>query len=150
MRFSRCLIKLADISEEKKEGKVILPKGIFDGIEHEQLFIATRRKDTKHIILHPIKNKDAIIYEVYCELCVDKVLHLFIMNLKKVSIELDITLLNITDGICKGDPEAPCTFDGFVMLNTETEGKIPDLKEKIKNIEVKGDKIAKTVELYKV
>jgi len=151
MRFARCLVRLSILPKDENGGTAYLPKGMFDGFDEEdKLLIVTQRKDTKYITIHPIDHKDSIIYELYCELCIDKALPKFIMNLKRVTMGLNITLLTITEGICKGDSKSPCTYDGFVAVKPDTEDKIPILREKIKSIEINGKRIVQMVKTYKV
>ena len=150
MRFSRCLIRVSDLSEGKA-GSVIIPKGVFDGIAPDQLFVAIRRRDATDIILHPINDKDAVIYELYCELCGKKALPKFILLLAQIANSIDsITMLSFKDGICQGDENLPCTFDGFVMVKAGQEKDISTLEKMIKEVEIDNKKIIKIIEFYKV
>ena len=141
-----CLID-TDVSKGAS-GKLVLPKGIFEGISNGQLFLATKKKISETITLWKIK-EDTKVYEVYCEIGLDKKVGEFILKLKDITVDIDdLTLLNCLDGICKGTESLPCSFDGFVM--TDREEAIDELRDAVVNMTIDDMKIVKTVVIRSV
>jgi hypothetical protein len=149
MRFQKSLIRVK-ISNESPV--VTLPDGIFNDITDGQTLVATKKRDFESITLHVIKDKLSKIYEVFCEIKMDNTILHFISELKEIIDSVEgVVMLNIIDGICKGNKDTPCTFDGFLgIIEGCAEDDITGIREKIQNIELDGDKIVSSVTIEEV
>lgn len=147
MRFLKCLINSKTSNDESPT--IVLPKGVFNGVESDRLYLATKRKKFDYLTVWILKEKNiAKIYELYCELKLDKAIIEFIWELQEIIKKVDGALmLDINDGICKGDEDIPCTFDGFFAVK---EGHNPDkcmdeLMDRIKEIRIEDQLIVSKI-----
>lgn len=147
MRFLKCTIK-SKISKEDVP-TVILPKGVFNEVEDDQTYIVTKRKKYDYLTIWIVKEKNiAKIYELYCELKLDKAIIEFIWELQKIAKKIDgVVMLDINDGICKGDKDIPCTFDGFFAVRNgyDADSCMGELLEEIRKIEIDSNPVVSRV-----
>lgn len=150
MKFEKCIVKMSEFKNDKI-GTVSLPKGVFSQIKSNEKFIAVKKRAQNIIRLVPIPNPKAIIYELYCDITYGQ-LSQFIRGLREVNEKIkEVTLLDdILDGTCDGGAEMPCSFNGFLVVDSDKKEKINEFVKLLEVLSYKEQKIVTKIETIKL
>lgn len=134
--------------KRSNKGSISLPNEIFEELDTPSKFIAIRKDGSEFIKLLPVENMDMQAFSLHAEVTY-RALSLFIKTITKISKEDDdLKFVPELAAPCPGKGNAPCIFDGIVLVVDEE--KMERLIEDLSEVKKDGDQIAHSISFKRI